>query len=147
MNISNSDLSPALQQFLQDTTGNTQNQTTTPTDIGSLLDAVAQPPASAMYGTGSGSPSDLVSISLEAQALQATSTSATDPLLAALTSASSSSPDDSVSSLLSLDQQVTPTLPPDLLAAFERQIQSAQTQDQPAGTTADNPLSSVNTTA
>lgn len=146
MNISNSDLSSALQQFHQDTTGNTQNQTTTSTDIGNLLDVVAQPPASTIYGTGSGSSSDLVSISPEAQALQATSTSATNPLLAALTTASSS-PDDSESSLLSLDQQVTPALPPDLLAAFERQLQSAQTQDQPSGTTADSPSPSINTTA
>ncbi|MDE3019525.1 MAG: hypothetical protein KGO52_02275 [Nitrospirota bacterium] len=146
MNISNSDLSNALQQFIQDTAENSQNQTSPSTDLGSLLDAVAQPPASAPYGAGSGSPSDSVSISLEAQMLQAASPSATNPLSADLSGASSS-PDDSVSSLLSLDQQVIPALPPDLLAAFERQLQSAQTQDQPTGTTADNPPPSVNTTA
>ncbi|MFM8550764.1 MAG: hypothetical protein ACKOCD_00350 [Nitrospiraceae bacterium] len=142
MNISILDPSYAAQLFLQDTMGNTQDQTTTPTDVGSLLSALEQTPAAT--GNGSGSASDSVSISLEAQLLQETSANAANPLLAALTAASSSN-GDTVPSALSLDQQLAPALPPDLLAALEQKFQSAQTQEQAASTTASNPSQSVNT--
>jgi len=143
MSVPMLDSSYVLQQFLQDTMADAQNQATTPTDIGSLMSAVGQAPA--LTNTGTGSTSDSVAISLEAQMLQQTTTSTTSPILAALTNTSSPN-SDNVSSLSSLTQQLTSALPPELFATIEQKLRAAQTQGQPASTTASNSPQSVNAT-